>query len=87
MSSDFEKQRNILIQEISNSINSIVLNLNSLNRSLNNSIQVGKDFENVSSLWSNFYNGLKDDVMTNEEEQAEPESEIEQVDIKDTPIN
>lgn len=57
---EFEKARDSLIQEISGSINSIVINLNTLNRSLNNSIQVGKEFDNVSNLWNNFYTGLKD---------------------------
>lgn len=75
---EFEQYRDVLIQEISTSINSIVLNLNTLNRSLNNSIQVSKDFENVSELWANFYSGLnQQDVGETSEIQA---SEIQESD-------
>lgn len=54
----FEKQRDLLIQEIANSIDSVVYNLDILNRSLNESIQVGKEFDDVGRLWSHFYDGL-----------------------------
>ncbi|KAK6455398.1 DASH complex subunit Dad1-domain-containing protein [Scheffersomyces xylosifermentans] len=54
----FEKQRDLLIQEISNSMDSVVYNLDILNRSLNESIQVGKEFDDVGRLWSNFYDGM-----------------------------
>lgn len=69
---DFEKHRDLLVQEISNTISSIVLNMQTLNRSLNNSIQVSKDFENVSNLWSNFYNGLKEQQSEDIEEEEAP---------------
>lgn len=80
---DFEKHRDLLIQEISNSINSIVINLNTLNRSLNNSIQVGKEFDNVSNLWENFYNGLnqqgeKDEEKDKEQDRGEKEQDKEE---------
>lgn len=78
--SEFEKHRDLLIQEISSSINSIVLNLNTLNRSLHNSVQVSKEFNNVSELWANFYQGLKQEqeeehggVETGDEESEEHE--------------
>lgn len=54
----FEKQRDMLIQEIGVSIESVVYNLDILNRSLNGSISVGKEFDNVGRLWSHFYDGL-----------------------------
>ncbi|CUM64256.1 uncharacterized protein PRCAT00001853001 [Priceomyces carsonii] len=54
----FEKQRDLLLQEISNSIDSVVYNLDILNRSLSSSIQVGKEFDDIGRLWSNFYDGL-----------------------------
>lgn len=75
--SEFEKHRDLLIQEISNSINSIVLNLNTLNRSLHNSVQVLKDFNNVSELWANFYKGLKEEGEEPQEEQEEEGDEPE----------
>jgi DASH complex subunit DAD1 len=54
----FEKQRDLLLQEISNSMDSVVYNLDILNRSLNESIQVGKEFDDVGRLWSHFYDGM-----------------------------
>lgn len=75
---DFEKHRDLLIQEISNSINSIVINLNTLNRSLNNSIQVGKEFDNVSNLWENFYNGLNQQGEKDKQEDGEKEQDREE---------
>lgn len=53
--SSFEKQRDFLVQEIASALDSVVYNLDILNRSLNESIQVGKEFDNVGRLWSNFY--------------------------------
>lgn len=58
----FEKQRDLLLQEISQSINSVIYNFEILNRSLNSSIQVGKEFNNISNLWSLFYNGLNEET-------------------------
>lgn len=58
--SSFEKQRDYLVQEIATALDSVVYNLDVLNRSLNDSIQVGKEFDNVGRLWSNFYKGLDD---------------------------
>ncbi|SGZ52370.1 CIC11C00000000905 [Sungouiella intermedia] len=57
MSNTFEKQRDYLVQEIASAMDSVVANLDTLNRSLNESIQVGKEFENVGRLWSSFYDG------------------------------
>ncbi len=39
-------------------MDSVLNNVNALNRSLEGSIAVGKEFDSVSSLWSNFYDGL-----------------------------
>ncbi|KAF3988721.1 hypothetical protein FT663_03214 [Candidozyma haemuli var. vulneris] len=57
-SSTFEKQRDFLLSEISTAIDSVVYNLDVLNRSLNDSVQVGKEFDDVGRLWSTFYNGV-----------------------------
>ncbi|XYA00869.1 Dolichyl-diphosphooligosaccharide-protein glycosyltransferase subunit dad1 [Meyerozyma guilliermondii] len=53
----FEKQRDLLLQEIGASLDSVVYNLDVLNRSLNGSVSVGKEFDNVGRLWSHFYDG------------------------------
>lgn len=55
----FEKQRDQLVQEIHGAMDSVVHNLEILNRSLHDSIEVGKDFENVGKLWSTFYDGAE----------------------------
>lgn len=75
MTNTFEKQRDYLVQEIASAMDSVVNNLETLNRSLNESIQVGKEFENVGRLWSSFYDGeLKGGQMTQD---AEAVQEIE----------
>lgn len=55
----FIEQRDLIIQDINNTMDSILNNLNTLNISLENSIAVGKEFERVSDLWKTFYNGLE----------------------------
>ncbi|GEQ68477.1 hypothetical protein JCM33374_g2145 [Metschnikowia sp. JCM 33374] len=55
--SSFEKQRDQLVQEITAAVDSVVSNLDILNRSLQESIQVGSDFQDSSRLWATFYNG------------------------------
>lgn len=66
----FEKQRDMLIQEIGVSIESVVYNLDILNRSLNGSISVGKEFDNVGRLWSHFYDGLNQLKERNNQEET-----------------
>lgn len=56
----FTKQRDILIQEIALLLQSVNENLARLNRQLNDSVQVGKSFEDVGKTWSTFYD--KSDV-------------------------
>lgn len=54
----FNKQRDILIQEISNNLSEVFTNLETLNRSLSESIQIGKEFDDVGRLWRTFYDGM-----------------------------
>lgn len=58
----FIEQRDLIIQDINNKMDSILNNLNTLNISLENSIAVGKEFESVSDLWKTFYDGLDRDL-------------------------
>ncbi|QWW21364.1 hypothetical protein CA7LBN_000110 [Candidozyma auris] len=64
---------------ISSAIDSVVYNLDVLNRSLNDSIQVGKEFEDVGRLWSTFYNGVgkaqRDASNEPEKDQQEPQAQ------------
>lgn len=39
----------------------VLSNLNALNRSLENVISVGREFENVGDLWSKFYQDVRHD--------------------------
>lgn len=84
----FEKQRDQLVQEIAAAMDKVVYNLDILNRSLNDTIQVGKEFENVSRLWGTFYSGLEADkaaahkterLKLPEESSAEPTASLEAV--------
>lgn len=52
----FMEQRSILLQDILNTMGSVLNGLNELNISLENSIAVGKEFETVTELWRGFYN-------------------------------
>ncbi|KAK9356986.1 DASH complex subunit Dad1-domain-containing protein [Lipomyces doorenjongii] len=54
----FEKQREALVAEIAVSLEHVLSNINTLNRSLEGAIAVGKEFESVSTLWSTFYDGI-----------------------------
>ena len=58
----YESQRELLILEIAHSLNTALHNLNHLNRSLEEVIQVGNEFAPVESLWSHF-----ESVMGNQE--------------------
>lgn len=78
----FEKQRDLLISEISISMDSILNNLNSLNRSIESSIQVGQEFKSVSDLWSNFYDGLNQVEELRMKTQNTEDNDEEMVDDK-----
>lgn len=74
--SSFEKQRDQLVQEITAAMDSVVYNLDILNRSLKDSIQVGSLFQDSSKLWANFYNSTQTEteVSTNV---AQPEEMVQ----------
>ncbi|EST08288.1 DASH complex subunit Dad1 [Kalmanozyma brasiliensis GHG001] len=50
----FERERNRLIQDISKGVESVLGNSNVLNRKIEESISVGKEFHPISELWSKF---------------------------------
>ncbi|PHH83104.1 hypothetical protein CDD82_3514 [Ophiocordyceps australis] len=52
--SDFEQQREMLVNEISASFEQVLANINKLNRSLESVITVGNEFSSVEALWSQF---------------------------------
>lgn len=71
----FIEQRDLILQDINNTMDSILNSLNTLNISLESSIAVGKEFESVSDLWKTFYNGLENDsdVPPNSQEDEQHE--------------
>ncbi|QEU61944.1 Dad1 [Kluyveromyces lactis] len=62
----FIEQRSLILQEINESMDAILNQLNGLNITLENSIAVGKEFENVSQIWKLFYNGLESEEQNME---------------------
>lgn len=54
----FIDQRDLILQDINNTMDSILNSLNGLNISLESSIAVGKDFESITEIWKCFYDGL-----------------------------
>ncbi|TKX19769.1 DASH complex subunit DAD1 [Elsinoe australis] len=52
----FEQQREMLVNEIAANMESVLQNINKLNRSLEGVIAVGNEFSQVEGLWSQFEN-------------------------------
>ncbi|KAG7006425.1 GTP-binding protein rhoC [Physcia stellaris] len=57
----FEQQRAALLVEIAASMESVLQNINKLNRSLEGVIAVGNEFGAVEALWSQFENVMAKD--------------------------
>ncbi|KAF2873331.1 DASH complex subunit Dad1-domain-containing protein [Massariosphaeria phaeospora] len=57
----FEQQRELLIGEIAQSLEHVLHNMNRLNRSLEEVVQVGNEFSPVEALWSQFENVMARD--------------------------
>ncbi|KAF2396604.1 hypothetical protein EJ06DRAFT_499866 [Trichodelitschia bisporula] len=60
----FHQQRALLVSGIAASMDSVLTNLNRLNRSVEAVIAVGNEFSSVEALWSQF-----ESVMGTQEEQ------------------
>ncbi|CAG8842331.1 34099_t:CDS:2, partial [Racocetra persica] len=57
----FQKQKESLISDIalvSDGLEQVINNINVLNKNLEGVIAIGKDFENVASLWKNFNSAI-----------------------------
>ncbi|KAK9237941.1 DASH complex subunit Dad1-domain-containing protein [Lipomyces kononenkoae] len=73
----FEKQRDALVAEIAVSLEHVLSNINTLNRSLEGAIAVGKEFESVSTLWSTFYDSMAHDNHGDVDEEDLDEERVE----------
>ena len=51
----FVEKRDMILQDINSTMDSILNNLNGLNISLESSIALGSQFESVCDLWKTFY--------------------------------
>ncbi|KAK7187616.1 DASH complex subunit Dad1 [Paraphaeosphaeria sporulosa] len=71
----YEQQRELLILEIAQSLNNALHNLNALNRSLEEVIQVGNEFAPVESLWSHFESVMGDQGLEEKETKREGDAE------------
>ncbi|EMR11164.1 hypothetical protein PNEG_00759 [Pneumocystis murina B123] len=69
----FEKQRDVLIGQVAQSMEQIITNLNILNRNIESFITVGKEFESVSTLWKMFHDVLSKEHYPMPEETQETE--------------
>ncbi|KAF2451682.1 hypothetical protein P171DRAFT_515653 [Karstenula rhodostoma CBS 690.94] len=71
----YEQQRELLVLEIAQSLNNALHNLNALNRSLEEVIQVGNEFAPVESLWSHFESVMGDQGQEEKETKREGDAE------------
>ncbi|MCJ1486344.1 hypothetical protein MMC06_006521 [Schaereria dolodes] len=60
----YERQRDALVREIGVSLEHVLQNINTLNRSLEGVIAVGNEFGSVEALWSQFENVMAKDPDT-----------------------
>ncbi|KAK4544864.1 hypothetical protein LTR36_003768 [Oleoguttula mirabilis] len=63
----FDKQRTLLVNEVAASMESVLQNINKLNRSLEGVIAVGNEFSQVEGLWSQFENVMAKEPVVQEE--------------------
>ncbi|CAG8774654.1 5275_t:CDS:2 [Cetraspora pellucida] len=54
----FQKQKESLINDIALGLEQVINNINVLNKNLEGAIAIGKEFENVASLWKNFNSAI-----------------------------
>lgn len=73
----FIEQRNVILQDVNGTMDSILNGLNELNISLENTIAVGKEFEVVTKLWRNFYNGTDSVTEGSESEKEDKDVNME----------
>ncbi|ODV58900.1 Dad1p ASCRUDRAFT_72301 [Ascoidea rubescens DSM 1968] len=58
---DFEAERNLLLHDVNQKMNSVLNRLNSLNRSMEHSITIGNQFNSIANIWKGFYDGVTEE--------------------------
>jgi DASH complex subunit DAD1 len=74
----FHQQRALLVSEIAQSLDTLLTQLNRLNRGLESVIAVGNEFSSVEALWSQFegvMGGQTEDKDRKEEEEVQESGE------------
>lgn len=75
---EFEMRRAALVGEIGDSLESVLTQVNALNRSLESIIEIGNEFASVEALWSQF-----ETVMGKTEEEVGADGEGDAADQRD----
>jgi hypothetical protein len=57
----FEKERDALLENVSQGLEQVITNMAHLNRNLETINTIGKDFDNVASLWREFHTAIVTD--------------------------
>lgn len=69
----FERERERLVLDITNQIETIITSTNAVNRKLEEHASVGKGFESISALWGQFSELAKADAQPDTNEPTEPD--------------
>ena len=70
----FERERERLVLDITNQIETIITSTNAVNRKLEEHASVGKGFESISALWGQFSELAKMDTQPDMNESTEPDA-------------
>ncbi|GAB5591927.1 Dolichyl-diphosphooligosaccharide-protein glycosyltransferase subunit dad1 [Umbelopsis nana] len=57
----FERERDALLENVSQALEQVITNMAHLNRNLETINTIGKDFDNVASLWREFHTAIVTD--------------------------
>lgn len=72
----FERERDRLVLDITNQIETIITSTNAVNRKLEEHASVGKGFESISALWGQFSELAKTDTQPVTNDPAEPDAPL-----------
>lgn len=57
----FERERDNLLENVTQGLEQVIANMAHLNRNLETINTIGKDFDNVASLWREFHSAIVTD--------------------------
>ncbi|OZJ04963.1 hypothetical protein BZG36_01732 [Bifiguratus adelaidae] len=56
--SSYEKERDQLVLSIHTGLDQVITNLTLLSRNLDSVVTIGRDFDNISALWTDFHDAI-----------------------------